>query len=76
MARKDGIKIYFEPIPPDTTESLKQSLLKLGPRFAKCFDRCMMMSEWLTMYLPDNEEARQFIKQAKRICKVHYPRKP
>jgi len=70
------MKIYFEPIPPDSTASLRENLLQLDPRFAKCFDRCMMMSEWLTMYLPDNEEAEQFIKQAKRICKVHHPRKP
>ncbi len=69
------MKIYFEPIPPDNTTSLRQDLLQLDLQFAKCFDRCMMMSAWIIAYLPDNKEAKQFIKQAKRICKVHHPRK-
>lgn len=68
----DTIQVHFEPIPPDSTESLKQKLLQIEPPFTKSFDRCMLMAKWLTMYLPDNSDARQFIEQAKRICKVHY----
>lgn len=66
------MKVYFAPIPPDTIASLKHDMFQIAEKFdlQDYLPKCIAWASILDMFIPDDENSRNFIQAMKRICEV------